>query len=831
MEISLDESAFALLVDSYAIACRSLNGLAIAAVKAGRPAEWKERICACFSNRTKQHVKDDLEAEDARLTDIFAVCKVMRCRLDDVSRYIGGERHADPREKERLSLNIQAVEACRHWMFHGEFVSLREAHESVRTLISILTTVGCRLEFSRLLKSQLAKIENLLREERHGESLMRVNVPTVLQTLLYRSLGESEKEFSAYLKRQQDKRSESCGQSAMENTAKKSFHDLIKAILGDLCRPKKGQKGTKQPSMPGKIAQSCRQLCPKIEAIRNKFAHGKQLMKDEVILALEGIAELLKAFQLTHEGTKSALKFITGLAGRALDVACVVRKQQQNKQHASNQKRIPRAKVDHFVGRKQEVSCAMEALTSHSLDGTKRMVMLFGTTGIGKSYLANKLAYDLRAVYPKQHWVCCSTEQEMISSDSIVFSIRCEIENEQPITAGCDGMQSMGEDHCPQAASTNYAADELFVFDDVTLATMHVVLEKVLVQRHSFVMTTRSSSVKDFLQQKLASLLVIKLHQFSNNEVAELLRLRTRAKGNEHSVTNAWQKAHVLANLPLCVSIIASLVVACSRNKTCTMLYDSIDSSLSSTSWREIEDEFGDRFHVRGLSGMLEVAKTELCDRPLVLFALAKIVSADIETVPWHLMMIKTPLSVWPWTYQLLQPQETILKGLLVELSGVADWLFSAKAEKELKLCCDILEELGLISWDEEESSVYIHRLILRGVQAMLLKNKLPELLSVVSRQPRHSPQVQQAADKLCASFQMFLWCQLIFTSTESLLCLPSLREFEVLSLSDMQLEAQEFLAGLLDGDCLLQLIQMPMFGLAHLIVLLIVRSLVAFVS
>ena len=55
---------------------------------------------------------------------------------------------------------------------------------------------------------------------------------------------------------------------------------------------------------------------------------------------------------------------------------------------------------------------------------------------------------------------------------------------------------------------------------------------------------------------------------------------------------------------------------------------------VSFESWKKVEGEFGDRFHVRGLSGIIELARKEVEDIPLVLLFLAKLSVCLSETIP-----------------------------------------------------------------------------------------------------------------------------------------------------------------------------------------------------
>ena len=72
----------------------------------------------------KQILKRTLD-NSCSFNDIFVVCKIIRCRLNDIAEHVSGIL-ADSRNRDRLSLHLKGVEAARHRTFHGEFVALSE---------------------------------------------------------------------------------------------------------------------------------------------------------------------------------------------------------------------------------------------------------------------------------------------------------------------------------------------------------------------------------------------------------------------------------------------------------------------------------------------------------------------------------------------------------------------------------------------------------------------------------------------------------------------------------------------------------------------------------
>ena len=197
LQISRSEIAFAFLVDSHTVACEPLNDLVVSAVKAKYSGDWKDIICSCFSSGVKQHVKENLD-NSRPLRDIFVICKLIRSLLDDLFAYMEQKgKQMDAHDKERLSLQVQGVEAARHMAFHGQFVSLPEVHSCVLLLISILTTFCCGREHIAKLHVLAERLLRTLWSESMSIEF-ESDQKTVFYVMLHRSLGEFDREFGRY---------------------------------------------------------------------------------------------------------------------------------------------------------------------------------------------------------------------------------------------------------------------------------------------------------------------------------------------------------------------------------------------------------------------------------------------------------------------------------------------------------------------------------------------------------------------------------------------------------------------------------------------------------
>ena len=101
----------------------------------------------------------------------------------------------------------------------------------------------------------------------------------------------------------------------------------------------------------------------------------------------------------------------------------------------------------------------------------------------------------------------------------------------------------------------------------------------------------------------------------------------------------------MFGNLPLCFSIYASVQAACSRRLVDADFSRLCDEVFSFDKWKAIEKEFGDRIHVRGLTG---IAEKNINSKPLVLVLLAKISLCLTESVPWQVLVLNDG-----WNYSL----------------------------------------------------------------------------------------------------------------------------------------------------------------------------------
>ena len=193
------------------------------------------------------------------------------------------------------------------------------------------------------------------------------------------------------------------------------------------------------------------------------------------------------------------------------------------------------------------------------------------------------------------------------------------------------------------------------------------------------------------------------------------------------------------------------------------------------------------------MSGIIELARKEVEDIPLVLLFLAKLSVCVTETIPWQVLVCNEHSD---YSLRRVIWIEEDCRWLFRELTKISDWLFSPQGYNVLVWCRNKLEELGLISWKKETNCVHIHGLTLKGVRKMLLENHLflPKLLSFLSW--RDTLPLSYTAERISISLFGFLMCN-VLSSSAGFLSTASFGQW-----SDEHERVFNFLSGVLDRNC-----------------------------
>ena len=702
--VSLDEFAFCVLVQSHTVACQAFGQVVINAIKRSHPTTWIETICGCFSHRLFCKLKAQLEA-DCCLTDIYAICKVMTVRLNDVVRFCGGILR-DPKEKENFSFQVYGVEESRNWAFHGEGVSAEEVCASIKSMISISNTLRCGHHVQAKLQDFLTQLSDA-KKNITEPFCCSVEACILAKMFLYRSFAEVEEKFAEFFRN--GVKSVTAffpGIEKRNDKGKEDIQDLMKRIRkGGSSR----ELAEKLPCFSKEIGKKLEggALCKNIEQMRNNLAHFRHTSLQDVEKTLNHCHVLLNAFDLYCQETASAIKDLRALTDQKVRaISCAVFLTDSMRFSGSRQW-LSRPACPYFVGREREMVCIRQALGRCDLRNS--VVVLSGAAGIGKSYLAAKLAFDLRTLFPRQLWISCSTIGDFVKD--VPASILSRFATETPSTNSNSG----GLSHQSGNSTDCRAWECLTILDDVTLHTIRLVCDLAENINHFFLITTRSYAVKLRLQAEIKSSFVVhvSMQPFSVNESCQLI-LRRAVKVCPEDL-NRWKdvvSTH-LANNPLCVGIFASWLAANFVTKHPLVHCDQRIGSPPSIKekWPNIEEEFGDRFHRRGLSGVVQLAINSLQSNPQAYFLLGMICCLNKETIPWDLLCQSKVNCDIPMSFVTnvgssdFQRISHAANNLLLDLLPVG--------EERSILCRHLLEEVGLISWNETSNAVHIHGITL----------------------------------------------------------------------------------------------------------------------
>ena len=163
---------------------------------------------------------------------------------------------------------------------------------------------------------------------------------------------------------------------------------------------------------------------------------------------------------------------------------------------------------------------------------------------------------------------------------------------------------------------------------------------------------------------------MVTIDVFSDKENRCLVQATMSLKLSEEELAlSANDARRVFGNLPLCVGIYLYLQAAYSRRHVDAEFHRLCKETFSFDKWKAMEREFGDRFHVRELTGILEIAEKIINREPLVLLLLAKISLCLTESVPWQVLVLNDLRRVVGIRDE--------FRELFYQLTKIADCLFS----------------------------------------------------------------------------------------------------------------------------------------------------------
>lgn len=749
--LSEDELCFAILVDMCNVACKPLFQLLLSAVQHTHPMDWVDILCAPFSQAVKPFVKEKIQNGHS-VADIYAVCKLIRSRINDVSKF-HSQGFSDPRAKERLSLQVQALETARNIAFHAQLpLSVKEVHSSLELVLSILTS---RFEHALSVdKEKLCELllysEQLQSPRQDGQLRYVFPASTITKALLQGSFLELQIAFWRFFARQTQRSDtgaalDDCPKSTDDGECK-SFQNLFKRI-----RKEVSQKGAICSAAVDDAGQKvdCIALCKRILLARNKLAHNESIAVEEIGQAMSDVRTLFRAFRLSCKRAATALDILRSINDEHKSYVCkfAERTSESDMLNLShNYQRLLHPGQQFFVGRTDELISIQTAL-QEEVSEERQAVVIFGQAGVGKTCLSLQVAKALQNTFATQKWISCSRREDVY-----------EDVRREKISPATDGLMQSESDRVSRSLATcsahethsfRQAQPELWVLDDVCSATVDLITQ-ILTQparQASVLITTRSRTVKRALEEALPGLFAVDLKPFPLAQSKRLLSMKI-GKRNVESLGVADDDhflEDVLGNLPLSVSIFSSLLIYAKKHKNEDAMQTMVaDKNSLLERWREVEERFGDHFHVRGLSGVVDSAEAFLENKPLVALLLAKLCVTNSNSIPW--VALQRELQPKHFHDGKFDPRayHSILKTCWINclasgLLGVADWLFSNSAKRTLETCRHTLEELGLIIWDASTSCVHIHRLTLQCLQKTLQRRAMFLDNVVVSAGRKHS--------------------------------------------------------------------------------------------
>ena len=338
---------------------------------------------------------------------------------------------------------------------------------------------------------------------------------------------------------------------------------------------------------------------------------------------------------------------------------------------------------------------------------------------MGKSYLATKLVSERRELFPKQSWISCSSVSDFVKD------IPLTVVQDFNVTTGSkygDDTHEPAKDQPCDMSEGLLTPNHLVVLDDICLDTVELVCQLVQNSAFFFVITTRGSFVKFELQAQLKCAAFFSLKPFSLDESCQLVFRRNA--GISSDALSVWKNVldGLLGNIPLCVGIFSSWL---SKKKSSGKVLPEVSQTSESSEfvksvWSDVEKECPERFHRRGLNGVVEMAMESLQQNPQGFLVLGVLCHLARENIPWETFQrgpsgIDLPrLTMFVFRNGLVE-SETPVHAIHEMVQNI----FPSDLQ-QLSVCRSLLEEVGLIHFSSTSGTIHIHGLTLSIVERAL---------------------------------------------------------------------------------------------------------------
>ena len=642
--LSLPEVGHLFLLRSHREACSLFERHVCTAMAESFPDAWVERIGDCFSGATRQWVMDELK-NTGRITDFFVLCKTIRCyirRVFVISKPLQGmgKRLPDFNQMEFLNTTIQSLELVRHSMFHGEDLSVEEITTALTYTARILpaTLNSSTVQSSTASVDLLSSFEKDFQELNMGNTTMVcANTLEGVNVLLLRCFRKFEDELRKLL--QEAVPSEyvkQCGESRTSPGISELF-SLLKKYNGRQEIWALRRRGVKV---------NFTKVCSKLKKLRNHLAHGVQMTLSFIRHTLNETKHFWAAFQMDQTSLNQIISHLSkfeanhqhGVFEKTPSVVTLVRPVSPTWDRSSYQRRPLRQMDSIFVGRENELKRCIgfllrKGVVSHGND--PRLLVVEGVSGVGKSALASRILHEARRSQIRQMWICASTQ-----------SILLEELGAQLFPFQTDGVAKLRIMPSVRVQRFHHILKRLpchlIVFDDVHSDLVDLVASLIQGTQHDVIITScHLSEVKlDTVLLCFHSHLSLCLSCLSTEASLELIHKRG-INIDQHSQDIVKTIIHdKLRNLPLLVNLFSSLLRKKGsghlRQTSMRAWLEDVSSKLENELLTE--DCLGvDRFHVRGLTGLVCLTLDHLGDDRATVTLMVIIAAMSIAGTPWRL--------------------------------------------------------------------------------------------------------------------------------------------------------------------------------------------------
>ena len=717
--LSLNEVGLLFLLRSHKETCSLLGHHVCTAMAECFPQDWRQRIGECFSDATRRCVLDELKST-GRIADFFVLCKTIRSYIRRVffirkpllSTSFG--KHPPNvlvfNQAEYMNSVVQSVEAVRHAVFHEQDVAVEEIASALTYAARVLPSMSSApvdQRSSQLLCSFETEFKELNAGVRTAVWADTLEGAHVLVLRCLRKLGEDLKQLlGEAIPTDADKY---VPVFCKGGTARMSLADIFKAL-----KKHNGRQEVWALRKKG-VKVNVVQVCNKLIALRNKLAHGKPTSLSYIQRTLQETEQLWKAFQIDQSAFKQIVDYFSQFEAKTgkhrVNVLSVVNIPKsplsQRNTNARTCERRPMRQMDCvFVGRECELQMCAEFLSKNglfSIVDEQCLLIIQGVSGVGKSALARRLLHEAETFCVGQLWLCASTRDILLEElEAQLFPFQLEHFKAIRKLSPLERFRFILKQLSPH----------IIVLDDVHSDLIEFVLLLVQNTRHAIVFTTCHLSKTNVgtLMKSFRTSLSIHLTCLSTEASLQLIRKRGISVDQDSKELVETIISEKLDNLPLLVNLFSSLLkkkfLANSQKQTSMKGWlNDVMSCLGRHLF--LEDCYGvDRFHVRGLVGLVCLALEDLQNDPAT-FSLMVIIAAIFPSgIPWKFFELdwKPSMAYVEKFGENSQESAVCIHSSIECLFGERQELRFASREKLLRL--------GLVWWNESNSSVHMHSLL-----------------------------------------------------------------------------------------------------------------------